>query len=144
HAAQETCDAEWERNEGSNSYWSAALGPFPEGTTVAYQVHAEDNFEAVSTDRYEFRVGPKIYVALMWHMHQPDYRTARSKEGAPVLSLPWVRLHSLRDDYSMPALLLEHHDVHITFNLTPVLLSQIQAYTDESATDRHVELTLTP
>jgi hypothetical protein len=53
---------------------------------------------------------------------------------------PWVRLHAIRDYYSMAALAAEH-DVHVTFNLTPVLLRQIDDYFLNGATDSALELT---
>lgn len=134
--------ATWERNEGNNSYWVARLGPFPEQGTIEYQLHARGPAGEVSTRCYEFVVGPKIHLALLWHMHQPDYRLGESEH--PMLELPWVRLHALRDYYSMPAIVLAHPDLHVSFNLTPVLIEQLEAYADQGATDRHLELTRTP
>ncbi len=60
------------------------------------------------------------------------------------LAFPWVRLHCLRDYYSMAAVIARFPDVHATFNLTPVLLGQIQGYASEGWTDRALELTLAP
>jgi len=58
--------------------------------------------------------------------------------------LPWVRLHAIRDYYSMAALVGRCPQVHLTVNLTPVLLRQIEDYTERRYTDRALELTLKP
>lgn len=141
---EERADAVWERNENNNSFWSATIGPFASGETVEYRVHAEDGAERISGPVYSFSIGPKLHLALLWHQHQPMYRVAAARDDRPTLQQPWVRLHALRDYYSMPALVAEYPDVHVTFNLTPVLLSQIDDYLERSATDRHLELTLLP
>jgi alpha-amylase/alpha-mannosidase (GH57 family) len=57
---------------------------------------------------------------------------------------PWVRLHGLRDYYSMAALVERHANVHLAINLTPVLLRQIQNYVEGGFTDRALDLTQTP
>ena len=66
----------------------------------------------------------RLYLVLLWHMHQPEYRDPATGEYL----LPWTRLHALKDYYGMVALLEEFPDVHATFNLTPVLLHQIKSY----------------
>ena len=72
--------------------------------------------------------GGRLCVAVLWHQHQPFYRT--SLEGAPegAYLLPWVRLHSVRDYYPMAALLDEFPDVRVTVNLVPSLVFQIEDY----------------
>jgi alpha-amylase/alpha-mannosidase (GH57 family) len=62
-------------------------------------------------------------LALVWHMHQPSYRDALS--GRVVL--PWTRLHATKDYGDMVSALRPHPRVHATFNLTPVLLDQLEA-----------------
>src|SRR5690606_17061630 len=136
-------DAIWERNSDKNSYWKASLGPFLGGEHVTYEVHARVGDKEATVAVHDFRVGPKVHLALLWHMHQPDYRLATESE-IPMLELPWVRLHALRDYYSMAALVAEQPDVHLTINLTPVLLEQLQSYASHGATDRHLTLTMTP
>jgi alpha-amylase/alpha-mannosidase (GH57 family) len=64
-----------------------------------------------------------IRLALVWHMHQPSYRDAESAE----FLLPWTRLHATKDYRDMVALLRRYPRVHATFNLTPVLLDQLDA-----------------
>jgi alpha-amylase/alpha-mannosidase (GH57 family) len=61
---------------------------------------------------------------LLWHMHQPSYKDLA--EG--VYTMPWVRLHALKDYYGMVAILEEFPSVHMTFNLVPSLLAQLEDY----------------
>ncbi len=64
-----------------------------------------------------------LYVNLMWHQHQPYYH--RDPETG-VFSRPWVRVHATKDYYDMAEILRAYPDVRVTFNLTPVLLRQIE------------------
>jgi alpha-amylase/alpha-mannosidase (GH57 family) len=77
-------------------------------------------------------------VAILWHMHQPFYQDLATGEHI----LPWVRLHGLKDYYGMVALLREFPGVKVTFNLVPSLLVQLEAFAEEQAHDRHLELGL--
>ena len=79
-------------------------------------------------------------VAILWHMHQPYYEDLATREHI----LPWVRLHALKDYYGMVALLREFPDVRLTFNLVPSLLVQLEAFADNRARDRFLELSLKP
>jgi len=79
-------------------------------------------------------------VAILWHMHQPFYEDLATHEHI----LPWVRLHALKDYYGMVALLREFPDVHMTFNLVPSLLIQLEAFAADRARDRYLELGLKP
>jgi alpha-amylase/alpha-mannosidase (GH57 family) len=79
-------------------------------------------------------------VALLWHMHQPYYEDLATGEHI----LPWVRMHALKDYYGMAALLREFPTMKLTFNLVPSLLVQLEAYAEERARDRHLELGLKP
>jgi alpha-amylase/alpha-mannosidase (GH57 family) len=128
-------DARWERNSVRNSYWVAALGPFNDGDEVFYEIHGRDGEADHSLGPQRLRVGPKLHLALMWHMHQPAY----ARDGEPYAA-PWVRLHALRDYYTMAALVAEQPVVRVTFNVTPILLVQLQAYARGTATDRALEL----
>jgi len=67
----------------------------------------------------------RIAVSLLWHMHQPEYRDPISGEAV----MPWVRLHAAKDYYDMAALSWEFPALRQVFNLTPVLLDQIQSLT---------------
>ena len=77
-------------------------------------------------------------VAILWHMHQPFYQDLVTGEHI----LPWVRLHGLKDYYGMVALLREFPRVKMTFNLVPSLLVQVEAFANDRARDRHLELGL--
>jgi alpha-amylase/alpha-mannosidase (GH57 family) len=79
-------------------------------------------------------------VAILWHMHQPYYQDLETGEHM----LPWVRLHALKDYYGMVALTREFPDVRLTFNLVPSLLVQLEAFAEDRARDRDLELTLKP
>jgi alpha-amylase/alpha-mannosidase (GH57 family) len=81
-----------------------------------------------------------VRVAILWHMHQPLYRSPR--DGTFVL--PWVRLHALKDYLGMVRLLDEFPAVRITFNLVPALLDQIEAYADGTADEPLHRLSLKP
>jgi alpha-amylase/alpha-mannosidase (GH57 family) len=62
-----------------------------------------------------------IYLALVWHQHQPLYY----KDTDGVYTRPWARAHATKDYYDMAAILEDYSDVHVTFNLTPVLIRQL-------------------
>jgi alpha-amylase/alpha-mannosidase (GH57 family) len=81
-----------------------------------------------------------VRVALLWHMHQPPYRDPAT--GRPIL--PWVRLHALKDYLGMVKLLEATPEVHLTFNLVPSLLDQIEACVRGEAVDGHQELSTKP
>src|SRR5579871_4807494 len=70
----------------------------------------------------------RIKVAILWHQHQPYYRSASGYR------LPWVRLHATKDYIEMAEHLLRHQNVKATINLVPSLLEQIEDYTS-GATD---------
>src|SRR6266849_3275474 len=80
-----------------------------------------------------------IRLALVWHMHQPSYRDTET--GA--FLLPWTRLHATKDYRDMPALLRRYPRVHATFNLTPILLEQLDAIA-RGASDRCLDLARRP
>lgn len=85
----------------------------------------------------------RIYLAILWHFHQPMYKNLiNSQKGA--YFMPWVRLHSIRDYFSMAQLLKKYPSVHLTFNFVPSLLWQIEDYVNNSGTDRELELSLMP
>ena len=78
-------------------------------------------------------------VAILWHMHQPDYRDAQGR-----FFMPWVFLHAIKDYYDMPWI-VSRHDVKVSFNLTPILIEQLQEYIDKGPScDRFLDLLLRP
>ncbi len=135
--------AAWHHNDTVNSSWTAPLGPFAEGDEVTYTVQGASPNGEVHTPTFTFCVKPALYIAWLWHQHQPLYRDPNVADAAGSYRAPWVRLHALRDYYSMAALAAQH-DVHVTFNLTPVLLRQIDDYLLHGATDVALDLTRRP
>jgi alpha-amylase/alpha-mannosidase (GH57 family) len=79
-----------------------------------------------------------LYVALVWHMHQPYYKDGQTGEYI----LPWVRLHAAKDYLHMAEVLADHPDVHVTFNLVPSLIEQLEEYASGQAVDRAQALSL--
>jgi len=76
-----------------------------------------------------------VKVAILWHMHQPNYREPHSNR----LAMPWVRLHALKDYLDMPLTAAARDNIRVTFNLVPSLIDQLQLYL-EGGVDRHLEL----
>ena len=68
------------------------------------------------------RADPRFYLNLIWHQHQPRYPLM--DDGT--VSRPWVRVHATKDYYDMAALVSQYPNVKVTFNLTPVLLLQLE------------------
>lgn len=89
------------------------------------------------------KLGQPVYLAIVWHQHQPRYfkdpKTGEYEE-------PWVRLHAIKDYYDMAAILEEFPNIHLTINLTPVLLMQLEdliyRYEKGLSPDKYVRLTL--
>ncbi len=135
----------WLHNDGVNSLWEIELGRFRRGDRVEYTVLGEDaEGGSCSAGTFSFTVGPKLRLALLWHQHQPLYAPVQSGPGPVVLRQPWVRLHAVRDYFGMAALAAEQPSVHLTFNLTPSLLMQLEGYVSHALTDHALELTRTP
>ena len=63
----------------------------------------------------------QTYLVLLWHMHQPFYKDLAENH----YSMPWVRLHALKDYWGMVAMLKDFPSVHVTFNLVPSLIVQL-------------------
>ena len=143
-SASTRIDAEWRRNAGNNSYWRAELAPFDRDDIVRYRISGHSPAGDVDGPSATFHVGPKLYLALLWHQHQPLYKDVSlpSVRGSYLQSA--VRRHAIRDYYSMAAMAAQHPGVRMSFNLTPSLLSQIEDYAMRGATDRALELTLIP
>lgn len=67
-----------------------------------------------------------VYVAILWHQHQPMYLDPAKDE----LEGPWVRKHAVKDYYAMARILKDYPDMHLTINLTAVMLVQLLTYVD--------------
>ncbi len=81
----------------------------------------------------------KLSIAVIWHMHQPLYRDRLTG----VCTMPWVRLHAVKDYLDMVSILDGFPLVRQTFNLVPSLLEQLQDYADGKR-DRAFEVSLKP
>jgi alpha-amylase/alpha-mannosidase (GH57 family) len=62
---------------------------------------------------------PKGRVAILWHMHQPEYRI----DGVP--RLPWSYLHALRAYTDMASHLEAVPGMRAVINFSPVLIDQV-------------------
>ncbi len=74
-----------------------------------------------------------LYLNLVWHQHQPLYY----KDESGVYTRPWVRVHATKDYYDMAATVAKYPNVHVTFNLTPVLLRQLDDFVQNGAKDKY-------
>lgn len=72
---------------------------------------------------------PKLYLNLYWHMHQPDYRDTLSGEYV----LPWTYLHAIKDYTDMAYHLESNPKARASFNFVPVLLDQLEDYSQQFA-----------
>ncbi len=79
-----------------------------------------------------------LHIAFLWHMHQPCYKDPFSG----IYTLPWVRLHGVKDYLDTLKILEEFPDLRQTFNVVPSLMEQLDDYVENNATDRHLELTM--
>ena len=77
-----------------------------------------------------------LYINLLWHQHQPLYY----KNADGVYTRPWVRVHATKDYYDMASIIKDYPEIHMTVNLTPVLLRQLQDFVDNGAKDLYWEL----
>ncbi|MBI5360481.1 MAG: alpha-amylase/alpha-mannosidase [Planctomycetes bacterium] len=82
----------------------------------------------------------KIYIAFLWHHHQPYYKDIVTGRFA----MPWVHKHGIKDYYGLAALCSQYPKIRMNFNLVPSLLSQIQDYSDNNAHDIFLELSAKP
>ncbi len=79
-----------------------------------------------------------LYIVFLWHMHQPYYKDPFTG----VYRLPWVRLHGTKDYLDMVEMLDNFPEIKQNFNLVPSLIEQLADYTENSAKDTFLELTL--
>src|SRR5512139_1196220 len=77
------------------------------------------------------QVESPLYLALVWHQHQPLYY--KNENG--VYTRPWVRAHATKDYYDMASIVQQYPNVHVTYNLTPVLIRQLDDFAQNGAKD---------
>ncbi len=83
--------------------------------------------------------GKRGRVVILWHMHQPPYRSPLSGE----VLLPWTLTHAMRDYYDMP-LLAQETGARVTFNLVPSLVEQLEDYASVRVRDAFLRTALIP
>ena len=81
-----------------------------------------------------------VCLAFFWHQHQPYYPDRVGGENY----MPWVRLHGTKDYWGMAWHIKEVPEFRCTINLVPSLLQQLLAYTDDGASDRHLDVSRIP
>jgi alpha-amylase/alpha-mannosidase (GH57 family) len=74
-----------------------------------------------------------LYINLIWHQHQPLYY----KDADGIFTRPWVRVHATKDYYDMAATVAQYPDLKVTFNLTPVLIRQLDDFVNNGAKDKY-------
>jgi len=77
-----------------------------------------------------------LNLAIIFHMHQPYYNDLLGHRA----SLPWVRLHGVKDYLDMVETLEKFPRMRLVFNLVPSLLEQIEDYTSRRISDNYLEL----
>ena len=82
----------------------------------------------------------QTYLMLLWHMHQPFYKDL----AEDVYTMPWTRLHTLKDYYGMVAMMKDFPTVHATFNMVPSLVWQIEDYARDTAHEAAYEVAFKP
>ncbi|ADG91565.1 glucodextranase DOMON-like domain-containing protein [Thermosphaera aggregans] len=73
----------------------------------------------------------KIYLALVWHYHQPWYYSVDES----YFTLPWVRMHSVGNYYKMAYILSKYPDVRATFTFSGSLLEMLVDYVEDGKMD---------
>jgi hypothetical protein len=91
-------------------------------TTYVYNDRTTSTTAALPTAAEDLLNPDGFYLNLIWHQHQPLY----PKDANGVVTRPWVRLHAAKDYYDMASTVAAYPDVSVTFNLTPVLLLQLE------------------
>ena len=86
-----------------------------------------------------------LYVAFIWHQHQPLYKSRGTGSSTPgQYRLPWVRLHGTKDYLDLVLLLERYPKLHQTVNLVPSLILQLEDYIAGNAFDPYLAASLTP
>jgi alpha-amylase/alpha-mannosidase (GH57 family) len=86
-----------------------------------------------------------LYVAFIWHQHQPLYKSrAVDPAAGDQYRLPWVRLHGTKDYLDLALMLDRYPKLHQTVNLVPSLILQLEDYIAGTALDPYLKASLTP
>ena len=81
-----------------------------------------------------------IHLAILWHQHQPLYY---KDPETGVYAKPWVRVHATKDYFDMAEMVDHYPGIHVSFNLTPSLIKQLEDFVN-GAKDRYWVLAETP
>lgn len=92
--------------------------------TVLVKSVVADDGEKLDTGLRKADIKRTVYLHLMFHQHQPTYEDPLKDE----LQSPWVRKHATKDYYDMASVLEPYPNVHLSMNLTAVLLKQLQHF----------------
>lgn len=102
---------------------AACRQPMPTETPLPIPPTAEPTSTSVPKPTETYKPGEEpIYLTIIWHQHQPLYF---KDPQTGVYIRPWVRLHATKDYVDMAAILREYPEIHVTFNLTPSLIKQL-------------------
>ncbi len=99
-----------------------AKPPAPTSTPTAAPAQPTATQAAQATDTPAAPPEEPLYLAIIWHQHQPVYY---KDPATGVYAKPWVRMHAIKDYVDMAAMLKNYPGLHVTFNLTPSLLRQV-------------------
>jgi alpha-amylase/alpha-mannosidase (GH57 family) len=78
----------------------------------------------------------QVYLAFLWHMHQPYYKNLSTGEYL----LPWVLLHGTKDYFDMAFLLKDFPGLRQNFNVVPSLLVQLEDYDSPNVKDVYLKI----
>src|SRR4030042_1124890 len=81
-----------------------------------------------------------LYLAVIYHMHQPHYKNLLTQEAG----MPWVRLHGVKDYLDMVQILENYPQIRQTFNLVPSLIEQVEDYVRGESQDNFFSLSAKP
>ncbi|HOW42752.1 MAG TPA: glycoside hydrolase family 57 protein [Candidatus Omnitrophota bacterium] len=81
-----------------------------------------------------------VYLAIVYHMHQPYYKNLLNNQT----DMPWVRLHGIKDYLDMLLLVQRFPKVHLTINMVPSLMEQIDDYEKGLVKDRFLDISAKP
>ncbi len=79
-------------------------------------------------------------VVFLWHMHQPYYVDPLTRTAM----MPWVRLHCVKGYLDMISVIEDFPSIRLNFNLTPVLLQQIEEIVEGRVSDLWLERSRKP
>ncbi len=99
---------------------TTTTAPMPTDTSAPTVPPAPTDTATLPTD--EPAAEAPIYLAIIWHQHQPVYF---KDPDTNIYDKPWVRNHAAKDYVDMAAILQDYPELHVTFNLTPSLIRQI-------------------